>query len=262
MNVTAAITPTMIPPNTPVSIDAIPMMLTVSIPRSFAQMFTQVREGSMGGGTILAVLALGAMTSTARADPIGPNCGSCFGNIIALTGGTIVGSTSTTDTYRFELDVNAAGTNLGAGTFLNAAAIKTFEPPELVSVSLVSGPAAGWSASIIGLNSGGCGGGSGGFVCASGTGISVPTNTLLTWIFDITVTAGSTITATPSVKLSFVNAAGGNKGLTSENITVQEVCPTVVCNPQELPEPGVLVLLAIGLLALGFTTRTGRRPSV
>jgi len=211
-------------------------------------------------GTLVAVLALGVMTSTARADPIGPDCATCFGNLIALTGGTLVGSTATTETYRFELDVNAAGTNLGAGTFLNAAAIKTFEPPELLSFTLFSGPAGFAAVPGTGLNSGGCGGGSGGFVCAQGPGIAVPTNTLLTWIFDITVTAGATFTATPSVKLSFVNAAGGNKGITSENITIQEACPTVVCNPQELPEPGILVLLAVGLLALGLATRMGRQP--
>lgn len=214
-------------------------------------------------GFFLTVVAFGLMTSTARADPIGPVCdnNSCFGTYIALTGGTLVGSTATTETFRFELDINAAGFNLAAGSFLNAAAIKAFDGNDVVSVNLVSGPVAGWSASVIGLNAGGCGGGSGGFVCATGPAIAMPTNTLLTWVFDITVDAGSQFVASPSVKVSYVDANGRNRGITSEAITIQETCPTVVCNPQELPEPDVLVLLAIGLLALGFVTRVAKQPT-
>ncbi|MFO1413077.1 MAG: hypothetical protein U1F10_04035 [Burkholderiales bacterium] len=218
----------------------------------------------------LAALALGIMSTTARADPIGPNCGSCFGNIIAISGGSVMGSTATTETFRFQLDVDASGFNIAGGGYLNAASIKVFDGNSVQSVSLFSGPS-GWSATNGGISSGGCSSNGGGFVCASGGLIAVPTNNLLTWIFDITVTNTAQNPANPlldsaSVKLSFVNYDDSGKlkniGLTSEDgLQVGETCPPSVCTPQELPEPGALALLAVALLAMGFAHRFARGRS-
>jgi len=195
--------------------------------------------------------------SGAFATPIGPpplSCSNstCQGSIYEITySGSPISTTATTETFRITYTINTAGYN-GAGTNLNAVALKVSS--SFVSASLFSAPGgtANWLQMHGGLADAGCTGTGSGFDCVAfklmlSLAPSVPNGTY-TWVFDIEVPTGGLFTGAnqASVKARYGNSTTAKIGaLVSEGITL------------EVPEPGLTLLLAGSLLGLA---RRARQP--
>lgn len=209
--------------------------------------------------------ALVLVSGTSKADPIGPTCtnNSCFGGIYQL----VYQQVSATH-YLFGIVMDLSNNTLAAGTTIENVAFKvTSSTSDILSAVFLGTNAAGtWSQPIIGgLNNSGCSAGNQAFLCSShsGAGQLADTNTILGWVFDVTVNnASDWKLLTASLKIDF----SGNGHLLSEPITAQPGTPTVDprCIPVEscttVPEPAPLALIAAGLCALVFARR--RKPKV
>jgi hypothetical protein len=98
-----------------------------------------------------------------------------------------------------------------------------------------------------GLSAGGCNGSGSGFFCSGGTGLAIGPGKVYNWEWAITLASpGDLFTGSDaaSIKASFVTPAGGNGGLTSEDITLQPG------STPSVPEPTTLTLLGTGALGL------------
>lgn len=162
-------------------------------------------------------------------------------------------------TYRITLGVDTNGYT-GSGSYLDQVALKVSS--SVTAASLISAPTgvANWQLMPGGINAGGCSGGGSGFECVNSTislnggkGVAInPGNGVgvdYTWVFDITMTNGSLLTAAlaPSVKGRFVDASGAKSGaLVSENVSL---------NPVPLPA----AVWLFGSALLGFVSLSNRR---
>jgi hypothetical protein len=113
------------------------------------------------------------------------------------------------------------------------------------NIAFVSGPFG--TVQDGGLAAGGCNGSGSGFFCSGGTGLAIGPGHVYNWEWAITLASpGDLFTGSneASIKASFVTPAGGNAGITSEDITLQPgTTPSV-------PEPSTLMLLGTGALGL------------
>jgi hypothetical protein len=186
-------------------------------------------------------LALG-LAATSRANPIGPNCGTCQGSIyeITYTGTPQPDLDPNHETWRITYTIDTTGYN-GGGTHLDTVALKV--SAQLTAASLVSAPGgpSNWNEWMGGLNANGCSGSGSGFDCvaakAVGTSPVVP-GSVYTWVFDLTVANGALFTGTDAstVKARYVDNGGAKVGaLVSEAITLEVV-----------PEPATLALVLFG----------------
>ena len=202
-----------------------------------------------GAGALLLVLVL---APTLKADPIGPDCGTCQGSIYTLE---LLGNPST-NVYDVRLEIDTTGYS-GGGSFIHSVAVKI---GDATAVSLLDAPggAGAWVASVSGLNNSdqgaNCDGNSSpGFACAQdGITAPVPDGTYA-WIFEITVSNGLIDPAT--IKAGYVDGNGNKVGdLVSENITLQPCSHD--CNGGggggggSVPEPGSLTLLGSGMIGM------------
>ena len=107
--------------------------------------------------------------------------------------------------------------------------------------SLTSGPGGvTWTTLEASINNGGCAGSGGGFVCsqASGTGLPIVAGGTYTWVWNVTLADGATLTNAIHIGANYDPATG--------RIVSQEV---------EVPEPSTLVLFGAGLAALAALRR-------
>jgi PEP-CTERM motif len=157
-------------------------------------------------------------------------------------------------TYLIDITANTAGSTL-PGSFLNALSIKIASSVLNFSPVPVSGPA-GSAVQAGGISSGGCNGSGSGFICDHFTPILMPNGTVEVKLSE-TIATGTLFTGSneASLKASYVTAAGGNAGITSEDFTLSPAPPAAV------PEPGTLLLVGTSLAGLGGLTWRRRRTS-
>jgi hypothetical protein len=202
---------------------------------------------------LFACVALGLSSTVARANSIGPTCGTCQGSIYTLENLGLVTDLYTADgsadTWRIALTIDTSDYT-GTGIRIDEVAVKVSS--SVNSATLVSAPGgvALWQLVTGGLNANGCSGSGSGFECSDwivgSLGGAVIPGPLLTWVFDVDVSSPLlTATNQASIKARYVDANNVKVGaLVSENITLGT----------PVPEPATF-----GLLALGFSVVAARR---
>jgi len=199
---------------------------------------------------ILALALALALCGAARADQTGTltltNCGG-GGSCPAATYTFDVGTTSATLTVAITGGITAGLNDMILGVDLG------FTPSNnLSNLVLSANPGGLWNTSTGSLNSSGaCGGNSGGFVCASGTGISIGVGGLFSWMWTYTLNDPSKISAASDIHIGTQygpNSASNNNGLMVSTTIGGGSGP----GPTPTPEPATLTLLGLGLLGSSF----------
>jgi hypothetical protein len=202
---------------------------------------------------LFACAAISLTSTVARADSIGPTCGTCQGSIYTLDNLGLVTDLFTGDgsfdTWRIALTIDTSQYT-GGGVRIDEVAIKVSS--SVNSANLVSAPGgvALWQLVPGGLNANGCSGSGSGFECSDwivgSLGGAVIPGPVLTWVFDVDVSSPLLTAANAaSIKARYVDSNNVKVGaLVSENITLGT----------PVPEPATF-----GLLALGFSVVAARR---
>jgi hypothetical protein len=196
----------------------------------------------------LTCLCLLSFATSAKADPIGPSCGSgnCLGSVYTLS----FVPTSNPDVFDIFLKVDTSATTL-PGDYLHAVAPKVSS--SFTSVSLISGPSTFTSVESGGISAAGCSSHGSGFFCSQSdttTGVPVGPGDIYNFEWQLTLASASDLMLTgDSIKAAYVNVDGRKVGaLTSEDITLQP-------GSSPVPEPESLLLVCTGLLGAAVSVR-------
>jgi hypothetical protein len=198
-------------------------------------------------------VAISLGSTVARADSIGPICGTCQGSTYTLENLGLVTDLYTGDgsfdTWRIALTID---TSLYSGTGVRIDEVAVKVSSSVNSATLVEAPGGVglWQLVPGGLNANGCSGSGSGFECSDwivgSLGGAVIPGPVLRWVFDVDVSSPLLTAANAaSIKARYVDSNDVKVGaLVSENITLGT----------SVPEPATL-----GLLALGLSVTAARR---
>jgi hypothetical protein len=161
--------------------------------------------------------------SAVSADTIGPVCDNCFGGIYSLDA-AFQSTNGTTETWRITYGVDLSGYNGPSNlTYIGALAAKVSD--KLLDSDLVEKPTGGlWEQQLGATGNPGCADNpNNGFVCIawkSGEQLVFGTsNSIYSWVFDVTIGAGTLKTSDASIKADFEPHKGV---LLSQKINVPE----------------------------------------
>lgn len=206
-----------------------------------------VKRNILVAVSLLALAVLG-FSGTARADGVSgsltlTNCGSAGSTCPGATYSFNVTSTSATLSITINGAVDSTndeitGVDLG---FTCSGCVTGLDPTVTGSTS--------WAAAQTSLNSsgGGCTGGNGAFVCASGSPLTIVQGDTYTWTWDFTGISGSLDTA------GNVHIGADYGPNVNDSYKGQIVSQTGATAP--VPEPGSLALLGSGLLVMASFAR-------
>ena len=157
---------------------------------------------------LYAVLLLLVFTFGISAGTIGPSCSSCFGGIYTLSG-ALQSTNGKRETWRITYDLDVSGYNgPSKATYISAIAAKVVSGAKLLRVTTVSTPTSGiWKKKPGGLSNSGCDGSGSGWVCLqwkSGDKLLLgPGTPIYSWVFDVTMKAGSLKSNDALIKADF-----------------------------------------------------------
>lgn len=195
--------------------------------------------------TVVVALAVLALAPAAKADTVvnltNFNCG---GNC-PLANYTVTIHPTGGSNYTVTLDVQIiSGVVAGSTDRITSVNVKFASDLTGVSNSTLTGGtnigAVTWTTNESNISNADCATAGQGFVCslASGTGLPISAGTTYTWVWNLTLGAGATLTSAVHIGTNY-DAANGR-------IVSQEV---------SVPEPGTIALLGAGLLGLAALRR-------
>jgi hypothetical protein len=198
--------------------------------------------------SLMAFLASSAVSHAATLS----GCGSCLGSVYTITDSP----TGSPNQYDIFLTVNATGYTGASTDLLNAVSLKLVsQTSDISSVSLLSAPTGFTTTVSGGIAAGGCSNNGGGFFCSqdSSGGLAVKgAGDIYNFEWVLTLTSGSNLLLTgDSLKASYITAAGGNAGLTSDDFNLNGT-------PLPTPEPSSLALFGTGILGIATIVRRHR----
>lgn len=208
---------------------------------------------------IFVCAAIAVSVATARANSIGPTCGTCQGSIYTLDNLGLVtdlyAADGSVDTWRIALTIDTSGYT-GTGVRIDEVAVKVSSAVNAATLVDAPGGVSLWQLVPGGLNANGCSGSGSGFECSDwivgSLGGAVIPGPLLRWVFDVDVSSPLFSGANQaSIKARYVDTNNVKVGaLVSENITLG--------TPVPVPEPATLGLLALGLSVVAAGRRRAR----
>lgn len=205
---------------------------------------------------LLFLAAMAFFSNAARADQIGTltlaDCGGGQAGCPAATYSFDAGPTSATLSVAITGSVTTGVNDEILGVDLG------FTPSANVNgLALTSNPGGLWTVNTGSLNSsGGCGGNSGAFICASSSGLSIGTGGIYSWTWSYTLTDPSNVFSVGDIHIGTQygpGVAGNGNGLIVSETGASGTGPTPT------PEPASLTLLGMGLVGIPFFRRKAKQ---